>query len=87
MMVNFRCPTIFFFNCNVQPAGLDVTTDRILEIACIITDGKLTKSIEVAFTFYTFKLISFARPCIQCCCTTLAFLLLCLVYLELLIEV
>ncbi|KAL6967877.1 hypothetical protein U1Q18_033686 [Sarracenia purpurea var. burkii] len=26
--------------------GLDVEVDRILEIACIITDGKLTKSIE-----------------------------------------
>uniref|UniRef100_A0A0E0CK71 Exonuclease domain-containing protein n=1 Tax=Oryza meridionalis TaxID=40149 RepID=A0A0E0CK71_9ORYZ len=28
-------------------AGLDVAKDRILEIACIITDGKLTKQIEV----------------------------------------
>lgn len=28
--------------------GLDITKDRILEIACIITDGKLTKRIEVA---------------------------------------
>ena len=28
--------------------GLDITKDRILEIACIITDGKLTKQIEVA---------------------------------------
>uniref|UniRef100_A0A0E0JZM7 Exonuclease domain-containing protein n=1 Tax=Oryza punctata TaxID=4537 RepID=A0A0E0JZM7_ORYPU len=27
-------------------AGLDVSKDRILEIACIITDGKLTKQIE-----------------------------------------
>lgn len=27
--------------------GLDITKDRILEIACIITDGKLTKRIEV----------------------------------------
>ncbi|GJM84978.1 hypothetical protein PR202_ga00700 [Eleusine coracana subsp. coracana] len=28
-------------------AGLDITKDRILEIACIITDGKLTKQIEI----------------------------------------
>jgi oligoribonuclease (3'-5' exoribonuclease) len=28
--------------------GLDISKDRILEIACIITDGKLTKQIEVA---------------------------------------
>mgnify|MGYP003702336503 CR=1 FL=1 len=31
--------------------GLDVAKDRILEIACIITDGKLTKQIEVAVEF------------------------------------
>jgi len=44
--------------------GLDITKDRILEIACVITDGKLTKQIEVVvetkyfcwfvlFSFYT----------------------------------
>ena len=27
--------------------GLNVEVDRILEIACVITDGNLTKSIEV----------------------------------------
>ncbi|KAG8063999.1 hypothetical protein GUJ93_ZPchr0004g40070 [Zizania palustris] len=34
--------TSFCFNC----LGLDIAKDRILEIACIITDGKLTKRIE-----------------------------------------
>lgn len=33
--------------------GLDIRKDRILEIACIITDGKLTKRIEVSFNLYT----------------------------------
>lgn len=27
--------------------GLNIEVDRILEIACVITDGNLTKSIEV----------------------------------------
>lgn len=32
-------------------SGLNVEVDRILEIACIITDGKLTKSVEVLLIF------------------------------------
>jgi len=28
-------------------AGLNIEVDRILEIACIITDGYLTKTVEV----------------------------------------
>jgi oligoribonuclease len=42
--------------------GLDITKDRILEIACIITDGKLTKQIEVVVEtkyFCWFVLYSF----------------------------
>lgn len=31
-------------------AGLNVEVDRILEIACIITDGNLTQSIEVSLS-------------------------------------
>ncbi|XP_062184838.1 oligoribonuclease-like isoform X2 [Phragmites australis] len=31
---------------DLEMTGLDITKDRILEIACIITDGKLTKQIE-----------------------------------------
>ncbi|KAK6936918.1 Exonuclease, RNase T/DNA polymerase III [Dillenia turbinata] len=31
---------------DLEMTGLDVEVDRILEIACIITNGKLTKSIE-----------------------------------------
>jgi DNA polymerase III epsilon subunit-like protein len=33
---------------DLEMTGLDITKDRILEIACIITDGKLTKRIEVS---------------------------------------
>jgi oligoribonuclease (3'-5' exoribonuclease) len=36
----------FFSICEF--VGLDVTKDRILEIACVITDGKLTRTIEVS---------------------------------------
>ena len=35
-------------------AGLDIEVDRILEIACIITDGSLTKSVEVFIFFFSF---------------------------------
>ncbi|XP_055832358.1 oligoribonuclease-like isoform X1 [Solanum dulcamara] len=31
---------------DLEMTGLDIEVERILEIACIITDGKLTKSIE-----------------------------------------
>ncbi|XP_040379664.1 oligoribonuclease-like [Oryza brachyantha] len=31
---------------DLEMTGLDISKDRILEIACIITDGKLTKRIE-----------------------------------------
>lgn len=39
-------------------AGLDIEVDRILEIACIITDGNLTKQVEVFiyFLFYVLDL-------------------------------
>jgi oligoribonuclease (3'-5' exoribonuclease) len=40
--------------------GLDIRKDRILEIACIITDGKLTKRIEVAFKL---NIIGFDATC------------------------
>jgi len=32
---------------NCVCAGLNIEVDRILEIACIITDGYLTKTVEV----------------------------------------
>lgn len=32
--------------------GLNVEVDRILEIACIITDGNLTKTLEVYSLFF-----------------------------------
>ncbi|CAN1182351.1 At2g26970, partial [Linum perenne] len=32
---------------DLEMTGLDVEVDRIIEIACIITDGKLTKLVEV----------------------------------------
>ncbi|KAM0031823.1 putative oligonucleotidase [Helianthus debilis subsp. tardiflorus] len=31
----------------LQKTGLNVEVDRILEIACVITDGKLRKLVEV----------------------------------------
>lgn len=37
-------------------AGLNIELDRILEIACIITDGNLTKSVEV----YNYLMLHFA---------------------------
>ncbi|XP_020097796.1 oligoribonuclease isoform X2 [Ananas comosus] len=40
---DYKMPLVWI---DLEMTGLDVTTDRILEIACIITDGKLTKSIE-----------------------------------------
>jgi len=42
---DYRMPLVWI---DLEMTGLDITKDRILEIACIITDGKLTKQIEVA---------------------------------------
>ncbi|CAL4887961.1 unnamed protein product [Urochloa decumbens] len=41
---DYRMPLVWI---DLEMTGLDYTKDRILEIACIITDGKLTKQIEV----------------------------------------
>ncbi|KAJ1261259.1 hypothetical protein BS78_09G015300 [Paspalum vaginatum] len=41
--VDYRMPLVWI---DLEMTGLDITKDRILEIACIITDGKLTKQIE-----------------------------------------
>lgn len=40
-------------------AGLNVEVDRILEIACIITNGSLTKSVEV----WTYRSVLFCFTC------------------------
>ncbi|KAK3157930.1 hypothetical protein QOZ80_2AG0130410 [Eleusine coracana subsp. coracana] len=40
---NCKMPLVWI---DLEMTGLDITKDRILEIACIITDGKLTKQIE-----------------------------------------
>ncbi|KAG2565447.1 oligoribonuclease-like isoform X1 [Panicum virgatum] len=40
---DYRMPLVWI---DLEMTGLDITKDRILEIACIITDGKLTKRIE-----------------------------------------
>uniref|UniRef100_A0A0D9VFS6 Exonuclease domain-containing protein n=1 Tax=Leersia perrieri TaxID=77586 RepID=A0A0D9VFS6_9ORYZ len=40
---DYRMPLVWI---DLEMTGLDVSKDRILEIACIITDGKLTKQIE-----------------------------------------
>ncbi|XP_047076956.1 oligoribonuclease-like isoform X2 [Lolium rigidum] len=39
----YRMPLVWI---DLEMTGLDISKDRILEIACIITDGKLTKQIE-----------------------------------------
>jgi hypothetical protein len=43
--------------------GLDITKDRILEITCFITDGKLTKRIEVDIET---KYFCYFGCCVQC---------------------
>ncbi|XP_072964333.1 oligoribonuclease isoform X2 [Typha angustifolia] len=40
---DYKMPLVWI---DLEMTGLDVTSDRILEIACVITDGKLTKLIE-----------------------------------------
>ncbi|XP_048428695.1 oligoribonuclease isoform X3 [Pyrus x bretschneideri] len=40
----YKMPLVWI---DLEMTGLNVEVDRILEIACIITDGKLTKSVEV----------------------------------------
>ncbi|XP_051217143.1 oligoribonuclease isoform X2 [Lolium perenne] len=39
----YRMPLVWI---DLEMTGLDISKDQILEIACIITDGKLTKQIE-----------------------------------------
>lgn len=41
--VEYRMPLVWI---DLEMTGLNVEVDRILEIACVITDGHLTKSIE-----------------------------------------
>jgi len=40
---------------NCVCAGLNIEVDRILEIACIITDGYLTKTVEVLNSLLQFS--------------------------------
>ncbi|XP_022752845.1 oligoribonuclease-like isoform X2 [Durio zibethinus] len=40
---NYKLPLVWI---DLEMTGLDIGVDRILEIACIITDGSLTKSVE-----------------------------------------
>ncbi|KAG1334815.1 oligoribonuclease [Cocos nucifera] len=44
-------------------AGLNIEVDRILEIACVVTDGKLAKSVEllIAPRSFSFRSISFLK--------------------------
>lgn len=39
----YRLPLVWI---DLEMTGLNIEVDRILEIACVITDGKLTKSVE-----------------------------------------
>lgn len=40
---DYKMPLVWI---DLEMTGLDVEIDRILEIACVVTDGKLTKSVE-----------------------------------------
>lgn len=40
---SYKLPLVWI---DLEMTGLEIEVDRILEIACIITDGKLTKSVE-----------------------------------------
>ncbi|XP_010916320.1 oligoribonuclease isoform X1 [Elaeis guineensis] len=40
---NYRMPLVWI---DLEMTGLNIEVDRILEIACVITDGKLAKSVE-----------------------------------------
>ncbi|XP_044506248.1 oligoribonuclease-like isoform X2 [Mangifera indica] len=41
--LEYKMPLVWI---DLEMTGLNIEVDRILEIACIITDGKLTKSVE-----------------------------------------
>ncbi|OAY51212.1 hypothetical protein MANES_05G196500v8 [Manihot esculenta] len=41
--VEYKMPLVWI---DMEMTGLNIEVDRILEIACIITDGNLTKSVE-----------------------------------------
>ncbi|KAH0453365.1 hypothetical protein IEQ34_017689 [Dendrobium chrysotoxum] len=40
---NYKLPLVWI---DLEMTGLEIEVDRILEIACVITDGKLTTSLE-----------------------------------------
>ncbi|XP_072959687.1 oligoribonuclease-like isoform X2 [Typha angustifolia] len=40
---DYKMPLVWI---DLEMTGLDITNDRILEIACVVTDGKLIKSVE-----------------------------------------
>ncbi|KAF7126671.1 hypothetical protein RHSIM_Rhsim11G0123600 [Rhododendron simsii] len=44
---DYKLPLVWI---DLEMTGLNVEFDRILEIACIVTDGSLTKSVEVAIS-------------------------------------
>ncbi|KAJ6303291.1 hypothetical protein OIU76_002983 [Salix suchowensis] len=46
---------------DLEMTGLNTEVDRILEIACIITDGNLTKSVEVLLYLGNFSVIHDSR--------------------------
>ncbi|XWS53258.1 hypothetical protein CRYUN_Cryun11dG0142100 [Craigia yunnanensis] len=43
LSMNYKLPLVWI---DLEMTGLDIEVDRILEIACIITDGSLKKSLE-----------------------------------------
>ncbi|KAH9790422.1 Oligoribonuclease [Citrus sinensis] len=49
----YKMPLVWI---DLEMTGLNIEVDRILEIACIITDGKLTKSVELLLHYYSISL-------------------------------
>lgn len=53
----YKLPLVWI---DLEMTGLNIETDRILEIACIITNGNLTKSVEVILTSLVLYAVPFA---------------------------
>ncbi|MFS7964606.1 putative ribonuclease H-like superfamily [Helianthus anomalus] len=54
----YKLPLVWI---KLQKTGLNVEVDRLLEIACVITDGKLRKSVESKWEFRPVCLCCYAR--------------------------
>lgn len=61
-MIGFEVPMYFLF----QMTGLDIEKDKIIEMACIVTDSDLNVIAEVGDSFFFFFfLLGIKVPCSQ----------------------